>query len=61
MGAPRFVERAQVKTIDTPRVRVLGGTELKRRQAAVELFEVALNKGEGGGVDVWGGGGVGRG
>ena len=46
MGAPRFVECAQVKTIDTPRVRVLGGTELKRRQAAVELFEVALKKGE---------------
>lgn len=45
LGAPKFVERAQVKTIDTPRVRPLAQTELKKRQAAVDAYEVAMRKG----------------
>jgi hypothetical protein len=35
----------QVKTIDTPRVRPLPQTELKKRQAAVDAYEVATRKG----------------
>ncbi|KAI7842908.1 hypothetical protein COHA_003419 [Chlorella ohadii] len=45
LGAPKFVERAQVKTIDTPRVRPLAQTELKKRQVAVDAYEVAVRKG----------------
>lgn len=46
LGAPKFVERAQVKTIDTPRVRVLANPEIKKRQAAVEQYELKLKEGE---------------
>lgn len=35
----------QVKTIDTPRVRPLAQTELKKRQMAVDAYEVAVRKG----------------
>jgi hypothetical protein len=44
LGAPKFVERAQVKTIDTPRVRTLPAAELKKRQAAVEALAAQLGK-----------------
>jgi hypothetical protein len=46
LGAPKFVERPQVKTIDTPRVRVLPNTELKKRQAAIDQYELQLRQGE---------------
>jgi hypothetical protein len=46
LGAPKFVERPQVKTIDTPRVRVLPNTELKKRQAAIDQYELLLRQGE---------------
>lgn len=36
---------SQVKTIDTPRVRFLPQTELKKRQAAVEAYTAALQAG----------------
>lgn len=51
---PRFQHVAvrcpcpQVKTIDTPRVRTLAQAELKKRQAAVDAYEVAVRKGEAG-------------
>jgi hypothetical protein len=46
LGAPKFVERAQVKTIDTPRVRTLPAAEMKKRQAAIEAYGAVLKKGE---------------
>ncbi|KAK2076663.1 hypothetical protein QBZ16_005423 [Prototheca wickerhamii] len=46
LGAPKFVERIQVKTIDTPRVRVLPEAERRRRWAAVEAAAAALEGGK---------------
>lgn len=45
LGAPKFVERSQVKTIDTPRVRLLPQTEVKKRQAAIEAYGVQKKDG----------------
>ncbi|KAL4443443.1 hypothetical protein ABPG75_011180 [Micractinium tetrahymenae] len=46
LGAPKFVERAQVKTIDTPRVRPLPNTEVKKRQAALEAYAAQRKEGK---------------
>ena len=45
LGAPKYIERPQVKTIDTPIVRVLLPAEMKKRQAAVEQYELQLRQG----------------
>ncbi|KAL6781297.1 hypothetical protein ACKKBG_A10575 [Auxenochlorella protothecoides x Auxenochlorella symbiontica] len=38
LGAPKFVERVQVKTIDTPRVRTLSASEWKARWGAISAL-----------------------
>lgn len=43
MGSPKFVERVQVKMIDTPPVRVLDKDELHRRQEVIAAYQKGLS------------------
>lgn len=45
MGAPKYVERPQVRTIDTPRVAELAADALAARAAAAEAYAAALAQG----------------
>ncbi|GAB4819741.1 hypothetical protein N2152v2_006787 [Parachlorella kessleri] len=42
---PKFVERTQVKTIDTPKVRLLPAEELKQREEALAAYSANLREG----------------
>lgn len=42
MGSPKFVERVQVRMIDTPPVRVLDEEELRRRQEVIAAYQKGL-------------------
>lgn len=46
VGTPKFVERVQVKNIDTPKVRTLPSTELKKRLAIVNAYGVSIKPGK---------------
>jgi hypothetical protein len=59
LAAPKYVERAVPKNIDTPRVRTLGAEELERRTAAVEAFAAKAKKDGAWGCGMRAGGGWG--
>ena len=42
MGSPKFVERVQVKMIDTPPVRLLDEEELRRRQEVIIAYKKGM-------------------
>jgi len=45
MGSPKFVERVQVKTIETPPVRTLPEEELKKREEVMKAYRKGLEGG----------------
>lgn len=45
-GTPKYVERMQVKNIDTPKVRLLPATEVKNRLAAITAYGTSIKQGK---------------
>ena len=44
MGSPKFVERIQVKMIETPPVRVLAEEELRKRQQVIAAYQKGITE-----------------